>query len=150
LHSSRIHGCRGAIPTASKAGSKWSLLRTILRMAVEGRLDISAHMQAAAQGWFDKQYKKQVGRLRGKVFQKSLSSGYIWVDFASIPQAAEARDAGGPDEGDRVAQCLRRPVAILLRPRGSVPLCCIRTTIVRWNKYTVIVVSSVNKISFHI
>ena len=76
----------------SKSRQKWTLLRTLLRKAVGGQLDISAHTQAAAQGWFDKQYKKQVTRMRGSDFQKSLSAGFIWVDFVSIPQAEVARE----------------------------------------------------------
>ncbi len=62
----------------NEAGVKLSLLRAVLRRAVEGTLDISPH-------WMSDTAKQRL-RLRATDMRR-LADGFVFVDFCSIPQA---------------------------------------------------------------
>ena len=72
---------------------KWNLLRQLLNLAVEGKLEVWAHMNAASQQMFDKTAKKQRLHIPKAELQAALTGGFIWLDYASVPQ--EDREAQG-------------------------------------------------------
>ena len=65
-------------------GVKWQLAKKILRKALAGTLEVSPHWSV----------ELIFGKLKvtAKEVQRTLSNGYVWCDYASVPQAdAEAQ-----------------------------------------------------------
>lgn len=60
-------------------GVKWLLLKQLLQKALEGVLDVHPHW--SVEFLFDSSL-----RLKAKKLQAALTGGYIWIDFASVPQ----------------------------------------------------------------
>ena len=58
---------------------KWPLAKDLLRKGVEGKLEIFPHWTVELLGAASL-------RIRAKTLQKDLIGGYVWIDYASVPQ----------------------------------------------------------------
>lgn len=66
-------------------GIKWNLAKTLLQKALSGKLDILPHWTV--------EFLFGNLKVQGAELQAALKGGYIWCDFASVPQ--EDREAQG-------------------------------------------------------
>lgn len=65
-------------------GEKWQLLKTLLGLCLKGTLEILPHPAA----WLRQMANGGDAKLRihGAELQRELTNGYVWVDYACVPQ----------------------------------------------------------------
>ena len=104
---------------------KWNLLRQLLNLAVEGKLEVWAHMNAASQQMFDKTAKKQRLHIPKAELQAALTGGFIWLAVARavfktshVDVMLDAIDAAPLHSA--VATCNLRAVKLFVEARANV------------------------------
>ena len=65
---------------------KWLLLQALLRKAIAGELDVFPH-------WTVQLLFGSYLRIPAAVMQRELRNGYIWIDYASVPQLDKEQQA---------------------------------------------------------